>query len=652
MSQADPASSPKDAGIAHNIVMKDEQIYCKTPEGERALVQRTRLVQRNLRNVLILVDGVATVADLTRKLGDGNFLRASLSELLRGGFVESIEESHVRRGLVAADAPEDEPQTIPIPDPDDKPVSLPPQLEAVFPPHSRIREELQEVVEEASPPDEPMTAPEPPAYYEPARTPTPPEPFWRRWFGARRQTGAPEVSTPPSPEPDQPPKTESAPEPIKVRIKPIRRGVASRPRWNWTSRSIAALLVAAALTMLAVVVFPYDRYRPEIETRISAWLGQPVTIGEVRFALSPRPGIALERVRLGGEQGVVLGSVRVVPSPVALLGGKWDVGTAVLERPLVDQRALTALLDSPKRPADSSIGLHQVSIERATVSVAGMALEDVSGTIELTPEGHIDEIGLRTADGSLRLTALPQAGSSLKVTLSGEGWRIPWRGGIAIESIEAEGQLKRNELRIDRFGLRMLGGTVSGAASVDWQQLVALSLQASYARIDLRRLLALIEPAARPQGDVSGKIALRANAPTFESTARAVSGGGPFTLERASLDGFDLVEAVRTRSDNPVRGGATRLEEFSGSISIDGGNWRLSGLRGNSGAMSTAGYLHQSGGKLDGVMDVQLRGSASQVNLPVVISGSLADPLLTAKRRNLAPASSAGGQGADEALGR
>ncbi len=73
-------------GIAHNIVMTDEQIYCKTPEGERALVQRTRLVQRNLRNVLILVDGVATVADLTKKLGDGAFLRASLAELVRGGF--------------------------------------------------------------------------------------------------------------------------------------------------------------------------------------------------------------------------------------------------------------------------------------------------------------------------------------------------------------------------------------------------------------------------------------------------------------------------------------------------------------------------------------------------------------------------------------
>ena len=177
-------------------------------------------------------------------------------------------------------------------------------------------------------------------------------------------------------------------------------------------------------------------------------------------------------------------------------------------------------------------------------------------------------------------------------------------------------------------------------------------MQTSFARVNLQRLLALVEPAARVQGDLSGKIALRANASSFESTGRAVSGGGTFSLERGALDGFDLVEAVRSRSDNPIRGGSTKLEEFSGNISFDGASWRVSGLRGSSGVMSTSGYLHKADGKVDGVMDVQLHGSANQVNVPVVISGTLSDPLLMARRRSAPSPTGESGQAADDGRGR
>lgn len=650
MSQAERGPDPKNGGIAHNIVMTDEQIYCKTPEGERALVQRTRLVQRNLRNVLILVDGVATVADLTNKLGDGGFLRASLAELVRGGFVETIEENRVRRGIEAVHAPQDEPKAVPVPDAEMPPVSLPPQLESAMPENSRWRDEPEpeQKVEEALPPTEPVMAQEPPVYMRPA----PKEPFWRRWFGARKPDVASAGPVPALPEVEQARVTELPRKPTKVRIKPIRRGVASEPHIGWRSRLIAGLLGLAALSALAIVVFPYDRFRPEVEERASVWLGQAVTIGEIRFGLTPRPGVTLERVRLDGEKGVVLGSVRVLPSLLSLFGDKWRLGTIVLERPLIDQKAILTLLDSRRLPAGDSISVQGVAIEDAMVSIAGMSLEGVSGSIELTPDARIGEISLRSKDDSLRLVALPQSAASLNLSLSSGGWRMPWRGGIAVDSIEADGLLNRKALRVDKFAVRALGGTITGSANVDWQQQVALSTQASYARMNLQRLLALVEPAARVQGDVSGKITLRANAPSFETAGRVLSGGGSFTLDRGSLEGFDLVEAVRTRSDNPIRGGATKLEDFSGNISIDGGNWRLSGLRGGSGVMSTAGYLHQAGGKIDGVMDVQLRGSANQVNVPVVISGSLADPMLTARRRGAPVQTADGGPAGVDLLGR
>ena len=41
-----------------------EIIYAKTLSGEEAMHKRTRVMQRNVRMVLILVDGQSTVADL------------------------------------------------------------------------------------------------------------------------------------------------------------------------------------------------------------------------------------------------------------------------------------------------------------------------------------------------------------------------------------------------------------------------------------------------------------------------------------------------------------------------------------------------------------------------------------------------------------
>ena len=46
-------------------LLDPDLIFAKTTSGEEAMLQRTRVVQRNTRMVLILVDGNATVADVS-----------------------------------------------------------------------------------------------------------------------------------------------------------------------------------------------------------------------------------------------------------------------------------------------------------------------------------------------------------------------------------------------------------------------------------------------------------------------------------------------------------------------------------------------------------------------------------------------------------
>ena len=50
--------------------MNSSLVYAKTPIGDEAVRQSTRVVQRNLRMVLVQIDGKLTVGELGDKIGN------------------------------------------------------------------------------------------------------------------------------------------------------------------------------------------------------------------------------------------------------------------------------------------------------------------------------------------------------------------------------------------------------------------------------------------------------------------------------------------------------------------------------------------------------------------------------------------------------
>ncbi|MDR1709646.1 MAG: hypothetical protein LBS70_08010, partial [Candidatus Accumulibacter sp.] len=68
-------------------------IYVKTAAGENAIMQRSQILQRNVRMVLILVDGHSSVSDLTRKVGNLQLTESALVELEMSGLIEPKPEA-------------------------------------------------------------------------------------------------------------------------------------------------------------------------------------------------------------------------------------------------------------------------------------------------------------------------------------------------------------------------------------------------------------------------------------------------------------------------------------------------------------------------------------------------------------------------------
>ena len=72
--------------------MDSQIVYVKTASGEEAMHQRTRVMQRNVRMVLILVDGKSTVADLILKTGNQKLTENALRELEKADFIAPVVE--------------------------------------------------------------------------------------------------------------------------------------------------------------------------------------------------------------------------------------------------------------------------------------------------------------------------------------------------------------------------------------------------------------------------------------------------------------------------------------------------------------------------------------------------------------------------------
>jgi hypothetical protein len=108
-------------------------------------------------------------------------------------------------------------------------------------------------------------------------------------------------------------------------------------------------------------------------------------------------------------------------------------------------------------------------------------------------------------------------------------------------------------------------------------------------------------------------------------------------MRRGTVHGFDLVEAARSSDRGPTRGGATRFEQFSGTLRLEQGAYRLTSLRLTSGLLKATGVANISkGSQINGVLEVEMRGTAALVKVPLTVSGTTQDPLLQPGRRPIA----------------
>ena len=601
--------------------MDKNTVFVKTEEGEEAVRQRTRLVQRNLRNILIMVDGNATVANLVRRFGDETTTQHALAELLAGGFIEESASQLDFTTPLPADATEGRGEELPTlttaieppaardPIPEPPP---PPVIEEIFL-HTSEYESLPPPVQSASrPKQEPL--------------PVAAGPGWAERIKAlfAGMAAKPAART-------KKPREEDYAEPIGG-VDPEPVGGSMNLKASWPVLAVCAVVGVAVLPVLTLALYPYGRHLTDIERNTSAMLQDTVKIGDIDFSFLPRPHIALRNITVGKDAHLSIATVRAVPDFFSLLGGKKVFHDLVLDKAVMKASGLGRLALAGAGPGSATLEIRHITLNDLSLAVGDAFLGGIVGEVKMSATGSPEMILLRNAESTLKLEMQPQEGG-YRITASGSGWKAPFKPNLTFQTIDAQGQLQASRLVLNKIDGKAYEGLVEGKASLDWAGSAALTGSLELKRVNATRLLAALGSDLSAEGDLSASLKFDAKADNLGKLAEALRVDGSFEMKRGAAKGFDLGEAVRSTGRAATRGGETKFEQLTGMVQCGPQECRLGNLRLASGLLTAGGSLGiAGGGKLSGAMNVELKSSATTLRVPLAIGGTTKDPLLTPSR--------------------
>lgn len=621
--------------------MNNEEIYAKTREGEEAVHQRTRLVQRNLRTVLILIDGKSSVKELMAKAGGEDVLLTALEQLERDGFIRLVSGTSTAPGGVDAGSMANylEPAT------DEAYPSLPPADAKGGTPFSTPSSEV--AVNPFAPP--PVAAKARPAPVAPSIDGVSISPFSiaavekpsasavsnpfqasSSPFGAPPPPkAAPQVSAPPAPsalEPEDQPSQE-IPSPTSFK----------RHGRLFTGQRLLIGGAGLILALVATVIFyPYDSHRPQVEAALTELVGQPVTIASVGASFFPGPALVLSQVSMGmGSDGggVTISEMRAVPSIGALLTGRKSFSRVTLRGTQVPMAQLGRVASGLSAAGQSRVfSVGRLDLDVMTLALRDITFQDYSGRAELAPDGSLKQMNLQSKDGTMSIQVGPGASAKdpTQVLVKGQGWKSGQNSPFLFDSLEINGQLSGTRFVAEKIEGRIFGGVVQGQLQLDWSggMLVAGDVNVDYMNAP-QLASALGSGSVSVEGQVSARVRFRAAGESWSAIAGKVPLEGNFLAKSGVINGLDFVEAVRRGGKLATRGGATRYEQMVGKFRWDGGVLQLSEVDLASGPVRATGAVAVlKGGNLTGSISVALQSSASTIRTPVSVVGTLKDPQL------------------------
>lgn len=572
-------------------------VFVKTLQGEEEVRSRRLQMDRNVRLVLILVDGVSAVADLMAKVPNEN-VPSALAQLWRDGLIEPNS------------------RTSP---PDDLP-----------PDDDEMAAARQAVAESTPPPDpEPKTKPgrrapprvDPVVVIPEAGGPLTVDPNSPVASRSMPPVGAVTVA-PITAEPVQRVREMTTAEPVEPRAprQPPAWLVALR-NWRPTVRSVPASAAAVrkrGLVVLAVVAgllvmtaglpwVPLPWQPRSVSAALQEICGAPPGFFVTRMGILPAPRLLIGPLTAKGRCTSPVERVEVRYGWAGALSGKAEPVRLTVRGLDLDLAQLRTW--QPALRSTGATGLESVKLERATLRWSGQQWEDLTGEAKLDA-GGVTSVALRNDTGTLQWLS-ERRGEGWGFELGLKPFKLP---GAGIELADAQfrgtwfdNQITVSDVNVFTSGGRVRGNLVLTHADGEWRGL---------GRLEVRQLDLALWAGEHPvwaSGDVDGAFDLLMRGTDPASVFKSSRLNGQMHVHDGILMGLDVLELAQSDSGRSPGGGRTLFVDLNAALQAGLTDWQLEGIRLRGAAMEASGRMQQLA---DGAIVGQLGVGSAKLRLP------------------------------------
>lgn len=386
------------------------------------------------------------------------------------------------------------------------------------------------------------------------------------------------------------------------------------------------LLIVGLVGVVAVVLvalgagywfFSGDGLRLALEQQATAWLGQPVRIGDARAQVFPRAGVRLREVTVGDPVRLALADVQLSTALRALLGRRIEDARVVIADSRIEMPLPFAIPTGDSASADEDAPPGAVEI----VSVREISLRDIrivsrgrevvvsadssldgdrltlrtftaeSGTTSLALEGEVDlaprvDARLQATADTLDLDELlalanaftpeQQPGATPRRSTRGATTEAAvaatmavhltadtaTAGSIEVTQLVTDMSVDGDRVALSPLAFHLFGGRYEGAINATLGENLAVRLQSRLADLDVAQLAAFGGSPDTITGTLGGEGTFTAQGADMAAALASAAGTGTMAILDGSIRRLDLVRTVVLFLGRPAPETAAASDRF------------------------------------------------------------------------------------------
>ena len=199
---------------------------------------------------------------------------------------------------------------------------------------------------------------------------------------------------------------------------------------------------------------------------------------------------------------------------------------------------------------------------------------------------------------------------------------------LVFDQIRARVAAQPEHLELNTLEARLYGGKLSGTMSINRKDAV-LAAEVAMDGIAMQPLVEALTNEVLFTGSMDGAAKFSMRLDAFERFPENLQLAGNFHLRNGVLTKVDLVQAASNLGKANTAGGTTRFDDLTGLLTVDASGYHFRKLKISSGSLNAGGKVDISPSlQIGGTLDTNIKGTAGMVSMPMVVSGTLNNPIV------------------------